>query len=47
MVVNPDVDSLNHRKILRKMQKNNNLLKNKRILKPKYCISQVEPGFYN
>jgi len=38
MTVNPAVDgytkTLNHRKILRKTQKNNNLLKNKR--KPKY-----------
>jgi len=40
MMVNPDVDSyaktLNHRKIIRKTQKNNNLLKTKRILKSKY-----------
>jgi len=40
-MVNPDVDShaktLNHRKIIRKMQKNN-LLKTKRILQPKYHL---------
>ena len=40
MMVNPDVDgyttTLNHRKILLKTQKNNNLRKSKRILKPKY-----------
>jgi len=41
MMVNPDVDgytqTLNHRKILRKTQKNN-LLKTKIILKPKYKV---------
>jgi len=41
-MVNPDVDSyaktLNHRKIIRKTQRNNNLLKTKRILKPKYHL---------
>jgi len=40
-MVNPDVDSyaktLNHRKIIRKTQKNK-LLKTKRILKPKYHL---------
>jgi len=40
MIVNPDVDryakTLNHRKSIRKTQKDNNLLKTKRILKPKY-----------
>jgi len=39
MMVNLDVDGytkiLNHRKIIRKMHKNNNLLKTKTILKPK------------
>jgi len=39
MMVNLDVDgyskTLSHRKILRKTQKNNNLLQTKRILKPK------------
>jgi len=43
MIVNPDVDGynkiLNHREILRKTQKNNNLLKTTRILKPKYKLS--------
>jgi len=38
MMVNPDVDgytkTVHIRKILRKMQKNNILLKTKRILKP-------------
>jgi len=42
MWVNPGVDSytktLNHRKILRKTQKTT-LLKNKKILKPKYELS--------
>jgi len=41
MMMNPDVDSyaktLNDRKIIQKMQKNN-LLKNKRMLKPKYHL---------
>jgi len=40
MIVNPDVDAhtktLNNRKIVRKMHKNTNLVKTKRILKPKY-----------
>jgi len=39
----PDVDgytkTLNHQNVLRKTQKNNNLLKTKRILKPKYSMS--------
>jgi len=38
-MVNPHVDgqtkTLNHRKIIRKTHKNNNLLKIKRLLKPK------------
>ena len=42
MIVNPDVDSktktLNHRKIIRKTHKNNNLLKTKGMLKPKYKL---------
>jgi len=42
MMVNPDVDSydktLNHWKIIREKQKNNNLLKTKRMLKPKYHL---------
>jgi len=41
--VNPDVDgckkALHIWKILRKAQKNNNLMKTKRILKPKYKLS--------
>jgi len=41
MMVNPDGynKTLNHRKILRKAQKIKNLLKIKRILKPKYKLS--------
>jgi len=43
MMVNPDVDgyakTLNHQKILRKTKKMKNLLKTKRILKPKYKLS--------
>jgi len=43
MKVNLDVDgytkTLNHRKIIPKIQKNNNLLKTKTILKPKYKLS--------
>jgi len=43
MLVNPDVDghskTLNHRKILRKTQENNDLLKTKRIVKPRYKLS--------
>jgi len=43
MIVNPGVDgyakTLYHGKILRKTQKNNHLLKNKRILEPKYKLS--------
>jgi len=43
MIVNQDVDgytkTLNHRKILQKTRKNNNPLKTKRILKPKYNLS--------
>jgi len=42
-MVNPDVDgytkTLNHGKILQKVQKIKNLLKTKRILKPKYKLS--------
>ena len=42
-MVNLDVDgytkTLNHRKIFRKMQKTNNLLKTKTILKPNYKLS--------
>jgi len=42
--VNPDVDgysnTLNHRKILLKTQKSNNSLNSKRILKPKYKLSE-------
>jgi len=41
--VNPEVNgqtkTLNHRKIIRKTYKNNNLLKTKRMLKPKYKLS--------
>jgi len=41
-MVNLDVDgytkTLNHRKIIRKIQKNNNLLKTKTTLKPKYKL---------
>jgi len=44
-MVNPDVDgytkTLNHLKILRKMQINNNFLKTKGILKPEYKLSEV------
>jgi len=43
MMVNLDMDgytkTLNHRKIIRKVQKNNNLLKTKTILKPKYKLN--------
>jgi len=43
MMVNLDVGgyikTINHRNIIRKMQKNNNLLKTKTILKPKYKLS--------
>jgi len=39
MMMNPGMDgwtkTLNHRKIMRKAYKNKNLLKNKRMLKPK------------
>jgi len=49
MMVNPDVDSydktLNHREINRKAHKNNNLLKAKRILKPKYHL-RWRSGFH-
>jgi len=42
MMVNPVVDgytkTLHHRKIVRKIQKYNNLLKTKRFLKPKYKL---------
>jgi len=44
MMVNLDEDgytkskTLNHRKIIRKIQKNNNLLKTKTIIKPKYKL---------
>jgi len=42
-MVNPDLDGYsktpNHRKILRKMQNKNNLLKTKGILIPKYKVS--------
>jgi len=42
-MVNPDVDgctkTLNHRKTFRQTQTKNNLLKTKRILKPKYKLS--------
>jgi len=42
-MVNPDVDgytkTVNHRKIIRKAHKNNNLLATKRMLKPKYKLS--------
>jgi len=42
-MVNADVDGctkiLNHRKIIRKTHKNNNVLKTKRMLKPKYKLS--------
>jgi len=42
-MVNPAVDvctkTLYHRKLFRKTQKSNNLLKTKRILKPKYKLS--------
>jgi len=45
MIVNPDVDAhtktLNNRKIVRKMHKNTNLVKTKRILKPKYKLVGV------
>jgi len=48
-MVNPDVDShaktLNHRKIIRKTQKNNNLLKTKGIQKLKYHL-RWRPGFH-
>jgi len=41
-MANPYVDgyaeTLNPRKIIRKTQKNNNLLKSKRMLKPKYHL---------
>jgi len=44
-MVNPVVDgytkALNYRKIVRKIQKYNNLLKTKRILKPKYKLREV------
>jgi len=44
-MVNSDVDSyaktLNHRKIIRKTQKNNNQLKTKGILTPKYHLMAV------
>jgi len=47
-MVNPGVDvyakTLNHRKIIRKTQKNN-LLKTKRIRKPKYCL-RWRSGFH-
>jgi len=43
MMVNLDVGgctkTINHRNIIRNMQKNNNLLKTKTILKPKYKLS--------
>jgi len=42
MMVNLDVDGYtktqNHRKIIRKLQKNNNLPKTKTILKPKHHL---------
>jgi len=42
-MVNLDVGghtkTINHRNTIRKMQKNNNLLKTKTILKPKYKLS--------
>jgi len=47
--VNPDVDvnttTRNHRKTLRKTQKNNNLLKTKRIVNTK-IKGRWGPGFY-
>jgi len=43
MMVNLDVDgytkTLNHRRIIRKMQKHNNLQQTTTILKPKYKLS--------
>jgi len=48
-MVNLDVDSyakvLNRRKIIRKTHKNNNLLKTKQILKPKYNL-RWRSGFH-
>jgi len=48
-MVSPDVDgyakALNHRKRNRKAHKNNNLLKTKRILKPKYHLRWLS-GFH-
>jgi len=47
-MMNPDMDgyakTYNHRKIIQKTHKNNNLLKTERILKPKY--KQVGSGFH-
>ena len=49
IIVNPDVDvnttTRNHRKTLRKTQKNNNLLKTKRIVNTK-IKGRWGPGFY-
>ena len=43
MMLNPDADgytkTLNHQKILRKTQINNNVLETKRILKPNYQLN--------
>jgi len=48
-MVNPDVDSYaktwNHRKVIWKTQNNNNLLKTKGILKPKYHL-RWRSGFH-
>jgi len=41
------VKTLNHRKIIRKMQKNNNLLKTKTMLKPKYKLSGGSVFIFN
>jgi len=49
-MVNADVDgynkTLNHRKMLRKTQKNKNLLKTKRTLKPTISSKLFRPGFH-
>jgi len=49
MMANPDVDTyaktLNHRKIVRKSHKHKNLLKTKRMLKPKYHL-RWRSGFH-
>jgi len=51
MMVNPDVDgytkTLNHREVLRKTQKNNNLMKAKKMPKPKYKLSRGQVSAFS